>query len=193
MISGITAVVLSANSYVREFPGLHVLVLPGKISDSRELYATRLGAVNKVQTSHFFFLDDDDDLPPDYLEVLRDCLQTNAALCYTDEIIRNPLDGYSFVSKKQEYSQDAHLAFPLLVHHLVLYSTHMTVKELPNMPEGNHCPEYIMAWQMAKKGAAYVPRIGYIWNKHPSAGLHRHPAIIRASIKSIHWAAANRT
>lgn len=180
----ITAVVLTAGSYGTTWPGLEVLVRRQVIRNAAELQAARFNAVLDVRTSHFFYLDDDDTLPAGHLDVLAECKARAAPLAYTDELV-----GVE-VRKSAPYSQAAHLADPLLVHHLALYETAEARRAVAQLPRGHYCPEIMLAWQVAKRGAAYVPRIGYVWNKRPS-GMHNWPSTSLSQMRALLWCKAN--
>lgn len=189
MTPGITALVLSAFPYSREFPGLAVLPIQGIIRDGKEHYAARMNAISAVQTEHFFFLDDDDNLPENYLEVLAKCIAEDKPIVYTDEAVLREGMAVPSVLSKGMYSQKAHLNNPLLIHHLALYQTRTAKAIANNRPIGNYYPEFILAWEAAKHGVSYVPEVGYIWNKKDESGLHLNSSIVRSVGHAVNWAA----
>lgn len=184
----VTAVVLSARPYTRTFPGVDMLVHHCLIADAQDLQAARFDSIAKVRTPFFFFLDDDDDLPANYPEVLDRCLLVEAPLVYTDEIIRFP-SGNEMRRRSAPYSQEAHLADMLLVHHLVLCRTADAKVAVAHLPRGHYAPEQMLFWELAKGGAQYVPVDGYIWNR--GTGMHTWPATSISQMRSMLWCAAN--
>lgn len=180
----ITAVVLSANDYRRKWEGLDVLVVRSTIRTAADLQAARFGAVNRVRAPHFFFLDDDDDLPEDYLDVLDECVRTEAALTYTDEMVNEK------PRCSAPYSQRAHFDDALLVHHLALYRTADAQDAVRRLPRGHYCPEFMLSWEVAKRGAAYIPRIGYRWNRR-ATGMHTWPCTSLSQTRALLWAKEN--
>ena len=180
----VTAVVLTAGSYGRAWPGLEVVVHRSAIRDAADLQRARFDALAEVRTPRFFYLDGDDDLPADYLDVLDECRAANAALTYTDEMIGDE------PQVSREYNQAAHLKNPLLVHHLALYNTAAARAAVAGLPRGHYAPEFMLAWQVAKKGAVYVPRIGYRWNKRPG-GMHSWPSTCCSWSRAMIWCKEN--
>ena len=180
----ITAVVLTAGSYGRAWPDLEVVVHRSAIRDAADLQRARFDALAEVRTSRFFYLDDDDDLPADYLETLAECVAVDAPLVYTDELIGGELRA------SNEYSQAAHLKDPLFVHHLALYDTAEARAAVTELPRGHYAPEFMLAWQVAKKGAVHVPRIGYRWNKR-SGGMHSWPSTCCSWSRAMIWCKGN--
>lgn len=180
----ITAVVLSAHEYTRKWPGLEVLVHRSIIKDAADLLRARFDALEHVRTDRAFFLDDDDDLPPDYLRVLDRCMTHDAALVYTDELVNGE------VRRSHEYDRLEHYRNPLLVHHLALYRTDDALRAVRRLPRGHYCPEFLLAWEVARDGAAYVPEVGYHWNKSPT-GMHRWPCTTLSQMRAVLWAKGN--
>lgn len=184
-MADITAVVVSSNAdYSRRWPGLEVLVhhLPScRIPD--ELHAARLEALSRVRTSHFFYLDDDDDLPPDYLSVLGDCLTADKPIAYTDEMIIS-VAGNSQLSKSIAYDSMKHYMNPMLLHHLVLCQTSPALEIAKDLPRGAYWTEFLLYWPLAQlKGAHYVPRVGYIW-KRSKTGQSLKPLTVASQMAS---------
>lgn len=180
----VTAVVLSAGRYARRLAGLEVLHHRSFISDAQQLQRARFDALLKVRTEHFFFLDDDDDLPHNYLQVLARCVEAGAPLVYTDEIVC----GERF--SRRPYSRAVHLSDPQLVHHLALYRTSAAREAVSVLPIGHYAPEVMLAWQVAKGGAEYLPEVGYIWNRSPG-GMHSWPCTSLSQVRALLWAKAN--
>lgn len=151
------------------------------------LLNARLAAIEKVQTPWFFFLDDDDDLPEGIEGVLDECARADQALAYTNEVIRE--GGKDLLRQSAPYSQKAHLADFMLVHHLALCRTEDAKQAARTVPRGRYGFEPLFYWQLAKRGAAYVPRTGYIWNK--GSGMHRRPDVRIGMVLSQVWAGRN--
>lgn len=191
----ISAVILSARPVEKQLEGLQVVPHVSRFSDAAGLLEARMAALQRVRTEWFFFLDDDDDLPADYLRVLERCTSTGATLAYTDETIRLPaqLDGKvpEFRRRSAPYSQAAHLRDPLLVHHLAVCRTDVALRAARAIPRGTYAVEPLLYWQVAKEGAAYVDEVGYIWNRGP-AGLSRHPTLSRGLVQALLWAQEHR-
>lgn len=180
----ITAVVLTAGSYRRHWPGLEVLVSRQRITDAADLQRARFDVVARVRTSHFFYLDDDDDLPADYLDVLDLCRAPGVPLAYTDEVVNGER------REAGHYSQADHIARPLLVHHLALYATAAASAAIAELPRGHYAPEFMLAWQVAKRGAAYVPRVGYHWHR-AAGGMNAWPCTSLSWMRALLWCKAN--
>jgi len=185
----ITAVVLSAHPYARRWPGIEVLVHHAVVRDAREFLLARFAAALKVRTRQFFFLDDDDDLPEDYLDVLARCAAPRAALAYTDELIRLP-DGTQYATRRAPYSQAAHLRDPQLLHHLVLCDSSAAHAAIERLPRLHYHPEMLLGWELAKQGAHFEPAIGYVWNKR-SSGMHTWPSMSISQMQAVLWCKAH--
>jgi len=180
----VTAVVLTRGAYLHDWQGLDVCVHRSTIRTAADLQRARFDALEHVRTPHFFFLDDDDGLPAGYLDVLQRCLDAAAPLAYTDELVAGAR------RVRGPYSQAAHLAHPMLVHHLALYETAAAREAVATLPRGHFAPEYLLAWEVAKRGAAYVPEVGYIWNRRPG-GMHSWPATSLSWMRALLWAKDN--
>lgn len=178
----VTAVVLSRRPYAIAWPGLEVLVHCSSFSDMRGFLIARFAALRRVRTERFFFLDDDDTLPADYLDVLEECDRTGAALAYTDELV-STIGGDERL-RSAAWSRDLHLAKPLLVHHLAVYRTAAARAAIAQIPVGHFNPDYLLPFEVARRsGAAYVPRIGYVWRKTPG-GMHTWPEATMSQTRS---------
>ena len=70
-MSDFTAIMFSRTPLQREVPGVIVLNPVQTVNGPDEMHAARLGSIRRVKTPWCFFLDDDDDLPADYLDVLE--------------------------------------------------------------------------------------------------------------------------
>lgn len=182
-----TAVVLSSAPVNLQVPGVETLVHVSSFYDAAGLLDARLKALGRVQTERFFFLDDDDELPADFPDVLAECLNHPEPLVYTDELIRE--GGSERVRKSAPYSQAAHLADLTLVHRLAVCSTQDAQDAAAGLPRGQFGFEPLFYWQLAKRGAVYVPRVGYVWNR--GAGMHRRPDVRIGMVLSNAWAREN--
>lgn len=181
----ISAVILSANPVDRQIDGVRVVEHVSRFCDAETLLDARMAALRKVETEWFFFLDDDDELPSDYLRVLQRCVDAGAALAYTHELIRE--EGKPEALRRSEpYSQALHLKTPLLVHHLAVCRTADARSAAAHLPRGTYALEPLLYWEMAKRGAAFIDEIGYIWNRSKT-GLSRHPTLHRGLVHALLW------
>jgi hypothetical protein len=179
----VTALVLSARPYPRAWPGVQVVVHEAVITNARTQQTARFEAIGKVKTEHFFYLDDDDELPDGFGLVLEQCIDANAAVVYTDEIERTNADQ---VRKSAPYSQAAHLRNGMLIHHLALCKTVDAVAAISKLPRGPYWAEMMLYWELAKTSSAYVPQIGYVWNRRID-GLHTMPDIVLSQVQTALW------
>ncbi|PIG07848.1 hypothetical protein [Comamonas sp. 26] len=137
-----TAIVLSAKPVTLVLPGVQVLGCTQVLRSAADLHSARLDALAKVQTPYCFYLDDDDELPDDYLSVLAECEAKMRArgvpMAYTEEILREP--GKSDVRRSwYEYDNDRHAVGPMALHHLVVMETvpaQEVARGLPLVPPG---------------------------------------------------------
>lgn len=179
-----TAIVLSANPATLKVPGVRVLASVQTITTVDQLYDLRLDLLSLVETPFCFYLDDDDELPADYLSVLNECAQWDVPLAYTDELIR--YQGKDTVRRSAPYDLGEHKRNPMLVHHLALMRTPGAVQAASRLPRGALSVEQPLFMELAKGGAAYVPRIGYIWNRK-ATGISHWPEMLGAQWRSKHW------
>lgn len=179
-----TAIVLSAAPVSLVLPGVTVLPSVQKVTTVAQLYDLRLSVLSRVTTPFCFYLDDDDELPADYLDVLDECAGHNLPLAYTDELIR--YRGADRVRRAAPYDLEQHKARPMLVHHLALMRTQDAVQAAARLPRGSLSVEQPLYMELAKGGAAYVPRVGYVWNRKPS-GISHWPQMLGAQMMSSHW------
>lgn len=181
----VTAIVLTAGEYTWKWDGLEVAVHRQKIEDAADQLDARFAAVRRVSTSHFFFLDDDDDLPDDYLDVIAECERYGAPIVYTDELVMTPTNRpVGSVLAKGPYSRERHYRNPTLLHHLVLCDTRAAIAAIERLPRGHFWPEFLLYWELARGGAPYVPRVGYVWNKQ-ERGMHLWPSTIGGQMRAI--------
>lgn len=185
----VSAVVLSARDYEREFEGIDVQLYKSVIRESKDLQHARFTAIEQAKTPWFFFLDDDDDLPDNYLSVIGKCIDAvkanGAAYAHTDEIVRIS-NGETWLRKSAPYTQNWHMQSPLLVHHLVLFDTAKAKLAVAKLPRGSYNPEFMLFWEAAKMGTAYVPEVGYIWNKRRDA-MHAQRETGVSCTRAKHW------
>jgi len=187
-MSPFTAVVLSAKPVEINLPGVVVLGRVQRFGKNPvvDLHDARLCALSHVTTPYFFYLDDDDALPDDYLDVLNECADTGAALAYTDEIVVS--EGVESMRVSREYDAADHAAHPMMVHHLALMKTDVARQAATEIPKGTY-NETLLHFQVAKSGAKYVPRVGYIWNK--GNGLHNSARCHLSQVNSASWCMRN--
>lgn len=180
----VTAITLSGKPVSRALPDLATLVCVQSIENCAQYNEAFYGAIAKVKTPFFFFLDDDDTLPDDYLSVLNDCLNAHAAVAYTDEL--RSFEGGGSVFRPGTYTQSRHLTKPTLVHHLALCRTGQAQGLLQSMPTGQYWPEMPLYFALAKDSAAYIPRVGYRWNRS-SVGLSSQADFSIGQMRSKLW------
>lgn len=185
-----TAIVLSAKPVKLQIPGVDVLASVQAITSVSQLYDIRLDVIENVGTEFCFYLDDDDDLPPDYLSVLEECASHSLPLTYTDELIR--YQGAENVRQSAEYDATIHANTPMFVHHLAVMRTADAVLAAKRLPRGALSVEQPLYYELAKGGAAYVPRIGYIWNRKPT-GISHWPQMLGAQVRAMHLCLGGRT
>lgn len=183
----VTALTVARQYVHMGIPGVQHRCLHGRrFSSAFDVQAAWLDAIELVDTPHFFFIDDDDALPEDHLDVLEACLATGAGIAYTDELAGDRLRAPG------SYSQAAHLDDATLLHHLVLCETALAKEVARGLPRGHYWPEMMLFWEMAKRGgAAYVPRVGYHWNVRET-GLHTEWFTVLGMANSQAWCWRNR-
>lgn len=188
----ISAVILSAKPCAKQIAGVEVVNHVSQFTEAKGLLKSRLASIRKVKTDWFFWLDDDDDLPGDYLRVLDKCMRVKAPLAFTNEIVTNA-DGSSHVRKSSRYTQDRHIHNMTLVHHLAVCRTDVALDAMTRIPnEGLYAVENLLFFEVAKQGASFVNEIGYIWHRRDT-GLNRHPSLLIGLVQSATWAHRNRT
>lgn len=181
----VSAVILSANPVRLSLPGVTVVPYISEFSDPAGLLAARCAAIKTVTTPWFFFLDDDDELPVDYLRVLDLCVTSGKPLAYTNEKVI--YRGRSLVRRSGLYCQQAHLTNITYVHHLSVCRTDCALDALNVIPRGNYGVEPLLYFEMAKSGAAWIDEIGYHWNTS-GRGMSMHPLMLSAMNNSSTWA-----
>lgn len=187
--SPFTAIVLSARPVTLDIPGVTVLPWVSTLRTPAELHSARLDALAQVKTPWCFYLDDDDELPADHLDVLtaaRDlALDRDVALVYTDEQVNDGIR--SHVRTCMEYDRDRHAGLPMLMHHLVLMRTDSATALAARLPRGDYWTEHMLYFALAREGGAkHLPRVGYVWNRS-QAGFSRMPQMMRAGVRSLMW------
>ena len=184
----VTALTVSRAPVRRSWTGLEHRNLAGRIfGRAADVQAAWFDAIALVDTPHFFFVDDDDELPPDYLSVLSRCLEAGSAIAYTDEQV-GPARRH-----RAPYSQAAHLKDPALVHHLVLCETAAARAAVAALPRGDFWPEMLLYWHMAAAGGAtHVPEVGYLWHRR-ATGPHAQWFTVRGMHNARAWCAQNRS
>lgn len=185
MQAGITAVILSKTPQNRVIEGVDVVEYISTCKNAKELHDARINSLWLVKTSHFFWLDDDDDLPDDYLDVLQDCLDTQVAIAYTNEVAIDVETGQRTVFTKAPYDQTKHAKDPLFIHSLALCQTELARAACMVIPRGTYVTEGVLYFELAKHGAAFIDRIGYIWNRKKSGVSLSMPSIVRGLINNI--------
>ncbi len=179
-----TAIVLSASPVTLIIPGVRVLGRVQTIATAAQLHDARLDALADVETEFCFYLDDDDELPPDYLDVLAQCAAAGSPLAYTDEMMVSATDSVHLTSGA--YSRARHLENAMLVHHLAVMRTSAASATARNIPRGAYWTEMLLYFKLAEGGAAYIPRVGYIWNRRPG-GLSNKPHTLISQVASMTW------
>lgn len=193
LLKKITAVVLSPTPYVSSYDEVTVLnhICPIPFQSHYDINTARRKALAKVTTPYCFFLDSDDQLPEDYVDVLQDCVKLNKAVVYTQELIKNH-DGTEILRQPGIYSQDAFIRTATMMHHLVLYNTVNVRQVMPTLPDDRELLEVCLNFQMAKISVGHVPRVGYIWNRGQT-GMHAKSDALEFMCRAAGWCARNRT
>jgi hypothetical protein len=186
-MSQFTAIVLSAEPVSLVVPGVTVLGLTQLISNPTQFNDVRLNSLSQVTTPFCFFLDDDDELPEDYLDVLNECASHDVAIAYTDEMVVN--EHSRVVRQAGPYSAETHLRNPMLIHGLALMKTEAAVRTAPQLPRGPYWPQMTLFFKLAAQSVAYVPRVGYVWNKHDGHGMHKRGDSLIAQVRAKKWCA----
>lgn len=194
----VTAIILSRSPISRKTraqvpDGIQVVNFISDIKSFKSYQRSWFMAIAMVTTPWFFFLDDDDQLPPGFPALLDRMIKAagTAALAYTNELVINDA-GIKVEWKKQPYSQEAHIGNPVLCHHLVLGRTEVAKRVIPGLPLGEFMPEPLVYFQMAKEGAVWVDEIGYHWHRG-AGGMHRWRGALSAQVASRRWCYLNST
>ena len=184
-----TAIVLSANPVRLNLSGVSVLPSIQLLKDPAGLHTARLDSIVRVTTPYCFFLDDDDDLPVDYLSVLQECAEAmdrkKVPMAYTDELLIEP--GQEPVRRCwYDYNSERHAYSPMGVHHLALMATKRAKAVATALPRGEYWTEHMLYWALGREGAVYVPRVGYHWRRRAN-GFSRNPRTLTAQMMSRRW------
>lgn len=186
-----TATVLSKAPYLGEIPGVAIVNSVQTFRRPDDRVDAFMSALQRVTTPWCFFLDDDDELPSDYLDVLNECASANAPIAYTNEIWR--YGDKDTLHRCGTYSQARHLEQPMLIHHLALLRTEDAQQAAKTVPAGRFWPEMLLYWQLAKGGAHWVDRVGYIWSRGDGASHSHRPDAIEAQVRSRIWCEKDMT
>lgn len=180
---GVTAVVLSAQPVTLQVPGVTVLGHVGAFGSAAGLLAARFAAIERVRTSHFFFLDDDDELPEDFGRVLDQCLRRRAAVAYTNELVVRP-DGSACVRRSAPYRREDWRRSLTVIHRLAVCRTAAALRAMARVPRGRYGFEPLLYPEIAKEGAAWVDEVGYIWRQR-AGSLSHNPDVMLGMAQSI--------
>lgn len=183
-----TAIVFSRQPIALSIPGVTVLNSVQTVTGPEGMLAARLDVLSGVKTPWCFYLDDDDELPDDYLSVLNECAAADKPLAYTNELVRQ--HAHESIRRSAPYSQEAHLKNMLLVHSLAVMRTEDAKRAAQNLPRGRYWAEMLLFWQLAKGGAQWLDRVGHIWNR--GGGLNTKPWTLESQVRSAIWCANHR-
>lgn len=185
----VTAIILSKTPVDVTLTGIDTVNYVSQIDDHIAMNKARRAALRRVKTPYCFYLDSDDTLPDDYESVIDDCLRARVAVAYTDErIIVNGKE--DVIRRPGEYSTAKHAANMYMLHHLVLYNTKLAQRIAGNLPAGGiELFEAMLAFELGKRSAAYIPRVGYNW--HRGDGFHTKHDAIRAVCSAAIWCNRN--
>lgn len=168
--------------------GVRVLNHCETFTTTEGIHMARRRSLARVETPWCFFLDSDDELTGDAADVIDECISTGAPLAYTDEMVYTL--GMSARRDSRAYTQVEHIARPLMLHHLVMMRTEAALDALDVIPAGELWVEMLLYFQIAKRGAVHLPRIGYRW--HRGNGMHRARGILAAQARAAAWCARNK-
>ena len=149
-----------------------------------QLHAARLDALGRVTTKFCFYLDDDDELPADYLSVLAECASRDLPLAYTDELVR--YQGSEYTRHSLTYTVGNHSDAVNSIHHLAVMRSRDANQVAQQLPRGEFWTEYMLYSLLARRGAAHVGRIGYIWNR-TNGGISHWPQTLTAQLGARRW------
>jgi hypothetical protein len=126
-------------------------------------YAARLRAIRKVDTEHFFFLDDDDEY--------GSMAWPSSNLTIGTEYIR--IGSIDTPRKQKIYTPATHVLNPQLVHNATCINTSAAIKALKNIPDSGEYYFQLMFYYELIRAGGYVlePKLKYIWTPSDS-GLH---------------------
>jgi hypothetical protein len=130
-------------------------------------YAARRRAIAQVRTSHFFFLDWDDEY--------HDMAYPSESLTIGTEYRKTP--SFNIPVQHQAYSPELHISKPQLVHNATCVNTKAAKRALKAMPEEGEYYFQLMFYHtlIRLSGYTYDERLKYTWNLHDS-GYHTQAA-----------------
>lgn len=157
-MSTYTAIILSENPTTKTLP-LDVAVV-NEVSTFTNLagdYAARLRAIKRVQTSHFFFIDEDDPY-------VHQCW-ASPTLTIGTEYWESPELKFNLVRKPPMYKSADHLCSPQYVHNATCVNTAAALSVLARMPsEGEYYFQHMFYFILAKEAPPHIePRLVYKW------------------------------
>lgn len=183
MTLDLTAVVLSPEPAGRGWSGLVNYNHVSRFDTPGGFTKARFASIQGVTTKWFVWVDSDDDLPADYLDVFSECMAVDCPIAYTDEEVRESHLTYRRTS--EPYDRRGYIERPAMIHHAAVCRTADARRVLPTLPEGDYWPEMLLYHALANLGAHYVPRVGYIWNK--GQGMHTKPESVIAVARTAAW------
>ena len=182
----VTAVILSARPVDVQIPGVTVLPWVSQFQDAAGLYAARLAATRAVQTEWFFHLDDDDALPGDFGDVLGECLRARAPLAFTNELL-HLLDGRQALRRPGPYRRSIFRERFTHLHHLVVCRTDAAHAAMARIPQaGQWGFEPMLFAEVARGGAHWVERVGYVWRQRLGS-FGRRTDVTAAMARAAQW------
>lgn len=153
-----------------------------------DMNRARRAALKKVETDYWFFLDADDELPLNYEKVIRDCIDKEVAVAYTDELII--ADGRETRRRPGSFDPAKYVKNVLMMHHAVVCDTGLTRRVTPMLPDGRELFESCLYFQLAKISWSFVDAIGYHWHKKRT-GMHCGHDALEYVVRAAAWCARN--
>jgi hypothetical protein len=153
------------------------------------LHQARIDSFEKVNTPYCMWVDDDDELPAGSLELFHRLIALmqarSYAIGYTDSIVRtdgkpDQLDAPGPHKLVKHYTSSNYL------HKAVVMRTTDALKQARALPKGLYWTESMIYSVLARDGAAYIPEVGYVWNKK-EVGMHRHAQMGVAQRAALDW------
>lgn len=203
MTCDVTAVVLSPNPFLTVNTWGMPTVLytnkfePGFMVDDLHHYRKKSVFLPEIKTKYMTWVDDDDELPPDVLDVCRELVekieQEGTLIGYTNETLR--YNGKDITHPAKQYSREAYIqSGHQVMHHLIVMNVDAAREVSALLPEGPYWVEFMFNIYLAELGigATYLNRTGYIWNRvDASANIHNDSAYKTAFDKSKAWVRTN--
>ena len=192
----LTLVMLSPVEISIKYTDVDVVLHISKFDNLVDLHKERLLAIRKVKTPYFMFLDSDDDLSDNYLDIFKrlidKMIKENKILGYTNyrriytnttntnqrPIIKDFIIGNFNVNG---FRNNLHY-----LHHSVVLNTAATLKLLDIAPYGLYNTPYLLFHAMSRNGAVYIPEICYIYNQYET-GMHTNKSNLEAYANTIRW------